>query len=195
MSCHHDHHQRRNAEEINAVRMRCTCRNFSWWLTLNWGEIVSAPFHGVTLSILMNCHLTRRIHTCLLLPWHISDTKLPWYKDNILSIHFSSPFRKKPTKSDQNPMPSSSTIHYMLHCVWRSSFWTVLIRFRRTAKKPPALDLCGCAWMKRMLGPQCDCAHMSTSYIQKAGDAGDISPPICLDFPPSFKLSMRNPLS
>ena len=30
------------------------------------------------------------------------------------------------------------------------------------------------------------------SYIQKAGDAGDISPPIFLDFPPNFRLSTRN---
>ena len=33
------------------------------------------------------------------------------------------------------------------------------------------------------------------TYIQKAGDAGDISPPIFLDFPPNFRLSTRNPSS
>ena len=34
--------------------------------------------------------------------------------------------------------------------------------------------------------------NMADTYMRKMSDAGDISPPIFLDFPPNFRLSMQN---
>ena len=88
------------------------------------------------------------------------------------------------------------TFAKQLHCTAPQSNWWGKMISLKIKRWSSWADVSSCPQGASLPFPSCATAPNTTpAYIQKAGDAGDISPPICLDFPPNFRLSTRNPLS